>query len=728
MYLMKQPKKLTLNRTIDSNVFSILVLLLCVLSIGANAGASSFNLSNERIAISFDDNGAIAQLENRITDTKIIKNAGDVLWRLGLEDQDRKPHDVFSNQCSFDISQKYNVIQFQANSIPLDGKSLNITITCTFELSGDELHCSAYLANNSEFQINSFDFPMIGGIGNMDASKNFLYWPNRPGERYLNPAELKNTFKGQYPCGMSMQWFEYGNDTQGLYFASLDQSLQTTGMSVVPEPDSKTLTFGMTKYPFIGCGEQWNSANYVISPHVGDWHTSADRYRRWAKTWMRQQSVPDWIQKTNGWFLVILKQQNGNLMWRYPEIPQILPIAKKEGLDFLSLFGWGIGGHDHLYPDYSPDPNMGNAVDIRASIEAVHRNGGKVVLYTNGQLVDTTADYYQTIGKKYAAMQWNGEHYTQHWKKYKNHSGYKHALMCQTTQEWSNKMLELAEYIHGLGSDGVMYDQIGMGSAPFCFDPTHNHNSPALATGPGILHNFQRIQEHFRTVDPDFAVLSEGVTDAFGHFVDFTHGSGRGYMYNSIAFPALFRYTFPEIIITNRYPSPIMDVDHAKFAFINGMRFDVESRYIPDVLLLKEGKRPSTEDYQEITGPPVNKEFLLSGNIDQYTNYMNQLCQIRRDYPILLKGQFIDNQGFQISDKEIEARAFVLNDEMAVVCWNHSTTSKTCIVSAKHYSMQKILIPNLEETDYKQLQANQKIVTQPNQVAVFLFQSDSLSL
>ena len=38
MYLMKQPKKLTLNRTIDHNVFSILLLLLCVLSIGANAG------------------------------------------------------------------------------------------------------------------------------------------------------------------------------------------------------------------------------------------------------------------------------------------------------------------------------------------------------------------------------------------------------------------------------------------------------------------------------------------------------------------------------------------------------------------------------------------------------------------------------------------------------------------------------------------------------------------
>ncbi len=711
----------TRKRLLEVSACAFIALFL-LSAPGVFANEDVLTLKNDDISVSFDTNGAIESLENKRTDRNYIRIPNECIWEIDLHNPNQSSFTAKSSEQAAVRYKEGHSLEFIWKEINVQNQALSISVLFRVELQEDEIYFSASLKNDSKWLVDRFEFPIVSAIRNGEDDLNYLYWPLRPGERYTNPHQLEQPLRHRYPGYLTMQWFEYGNEKEGLYFASLDRSLQTTEMSMIPDGSSQTIRCSISKQPYLRKGEEWNSSTYIISPHIGDWHVGADKYRTWAKTWMKQEPVPEWVKNSNGWFLAILKQQNGNLLWPYEQIDKILPLAKAQGIHVLSLFGWAIGGHDHLYPDYSPDPNMGTRDDIIESISNVRVSGGWTTLFVNGQLVDKSGDYYQDIGRDCSAKRRDGKDYTEQWRKYHDHPGYVHAVMCPSTQEWSDKLVEFAEYVAGFGADGIMYDQIGFGGvAGYCYDENHDHERPSLSMGPAIFENFQRIQDRMNSINPDFCILSEGLNDAVGHLVDFNHGSGNGYEYKPNSFPALFRYTFPKIIFTNRYSSPIMRYDQACFAFINGLRFDVECRYIPDAILLRTGKRPTKSDYENIWWPPNDVEMLTDGPVDEYKSFLHQLSEIRDDYPVLLNGTFVDTRGFTIDNPEIEARAFKRNTELAVVCWNHSDEAQACSLAAENLSIECVLVPDRTEVDYATKKAQKRLTLQPNEIVVVLF-------
>jgi hypothetical protein len=89
--------------------------------------------------------------------------------------------------------------------------------------------------------------------------------------------------------------------------------------------------------------------------------------------------------------------------------------------------------------------------------------------------------------------------------------------------------------------------------------------------------------------------MTEHETDVYSQFLDALHGiatnpgppAGRRRDGNSMlnlasSFPEMFRYCFPETILTLRNPNPFLDPRYVNFAFLYGFRFEMELRYLKD--------------------------------------------------------------------------------------------------------------------------------------------------
>ncbi|NBC04223.1 MAG: hypothetical protein GVY20_11020 [Bacteroidetes bacterium] len=696
-------------------LFISITMIPCL--IFANPQDKDWILQNDQVRIVFDNEGHCKQIENLRSGVEYVDKTIEELWRIILKFPDSGDKmSIMHNGQEGHVEQTGDTLKVVYPDISMINRDIHIALTISVWLKGDEIHMKADLANNGWGQITALEFPKLVNVTELETDNqniDYLYWPYRPGQRFERPVENGLSLRSQYPGLLTMQWMGYANDDNGLYIASLDSTLQTTHFDA--SSGDGLLSFQITKYPHIEQGEKWSSAPFVISPHQGSWHVAADKYRKWADTWMQKAPVPEWVQNSNGWFLTIMKQQNGNKMWDYDEIPQIHDIAQQQGINTVSLFGWAIGGHDHMYPDYSPDPRMGTLKDITESAEILREKGGRSILFANGQLVDRGGEFYKKIGHEYSAIKEDGSEYREYWRKYHNHTGYVNAVMCPSTEVWRQKLIEIGEYVANIGVDGLIYDQIGFGgpTSDFCYNESHNHSNPALAIGAGIYENIQEIRKAVKKINPEFSLVAEGINDAIVQYVDFVHGSGAGYEYHKSSFPAMFRYTFPEIIFTNRYSSPYMGIEEANFTVLNGMRFDVESRYTPDVKLLTEGIRPTREDYENIWWRPNDVGMLINEPVESYGEYLKELSEIRNEHKILLTGKFTDSKGFELSNRKVTAKSFVQDNEMAVIVWNETDTTQSLKVNTPGYTLTTYIVP-------KEAHSNPSIPLEPNQLAIYL--------
>ena len=150
----------------------------------------------------------------------------------------------------------------------------------------------------------------------------------------------------------------------------------------------------------------------LYKPYEGEWYECGDTYREWFLAHRTITERPEWVKNCTGWLLAILKQQNDEVIIPYEEIGGLLADAAEErGIDILGLFGRGIGGHDRFYPDYRPDPKMGGEKAIKRGIAEAKAKGKRVVLYTNGQLLDMdgTPQYWPDTGRVISVRQRDGD-------------------------------------------------------------------------------------------------------------------------------------------------------------------------------------------------------------------------------------------------------------------------------------------------------------------------------
>ena len=338
-------------------------------------------------------------------------------------------------------------------------------------------------------------------------------------------------------------------------------------------------------------------------------------------------------------------------------------------------------------PTTTPDPKMGGPETLKAAIERVQKRGKKVILYANGQLIDTASTFYKEHGAESTSLQPDGKPYADRYNKFKSTPDPTFARACFGSEVWYQRLYELGVQAQDLGADGFIYDQFGIGGPGFCFNESHGHAKPDEAWAECRFQLTKRLTEALRARQPDFVVMTEWIIDGLMADFPYFHGCGNGF-YPFVPtsqqknFPELFFYTFPELIATQRNPNPMSARNSTNHACLYGMRHEIESRYVADVKYLG-GTLPVPEDYADCNSPP-NVRAVCSTPLEPAATYMRDVIAMREHFADFLKrGRFIDTEGFAFKGEGCAARGFLAKDgRLGVVVWNYSDKSETVEISA----------------------------------------------
>ncbi len=641
---------------------------------------------------------------------------GPILWQLLLEKapgDGQKPR-VFAvegaNQTAHVERAGADVKRYVYESVKKGADTFNVKVVIEERKTPQGVAYVGTVENNEKgAMLTRFIGPKLPKVG-IDPKTASLYIPEGFGRRVNNfPAKGEKPWTGAgtfltletglYPSrSFTMPWLALEADGVTWYAGVHDAHANPKKAGVRWYRGEKAVDFRFWHPIFVRAGEKWTLPLTVFEKQEGGWHAAAKRYRAWydaARPAVRS-AVPDWTRDLTGWLLVIMKQQNEELMWPYTDIPKLCVVAERNGLNCIGLFGWTVGGHDHLYPDYDADPKMGGAEALKAGIAEAHRRGIRVCIYANGQLQQVGATkFWGEHGEGLAVRKRNGTPYIQTYHKYKDIPVYQFALGCLGGEAWYARMFSLAQQAAGFGADAILYDQLGVQTPFECWGAGHGHSVPSYTHAgerPGFV---QRVTAGMHAQNKDFAVFTEGlhdsVLDTIGMFHACTPGSfmrdvnelraGRASTRPaSEPFPEIFRYTFPELVTTTRNPTPMTLRSMVNYAAAFGLRHEIEIRYMPDRVYALEGKVPTKADYGEVKNlPSLTAMHAEPPNVA--SAYMKAVGDFQREHAkYLLRGKFVDDEGFTVAGgaggplpaaSGIVAKRFVAADGTSAVCvWN----------------------------------------------------------
>lgn len=478
-----------------------------------------------------------------------------------------------------------------------DGTVHNIRLELTMTKDNGTLHYDAVMQNESDVRLNELQYPMFSFekmAGELE--DDILYLPDGLGRRVKNPhketqkahteymaADYKSIVQMyKYPGQLSMPWMVLESGGKSLYLGAHSEKWRQISVVTAVEPRGAAEHYFMmtiASYPAVVPGETLCYDGFTAAVFDGDWREGADLYRRWAEeSWLPAITKKESIKHLHGWQRIILKHQYGEIYHTYDELPRIFREGKKYGIHMILLFAWWQEGMDNGYPNYQPDEMLGGAEKLREAIHEINAEGGVVILYANGHLIDVSTEYYRTEGYKYTTKDIDGNDYREHYMFSNSGSllkmGNKSFVTgCYGTKEWPEKILEIEKRHLSLGSNGTFFDQLGCGFY-LCFDKTHSHGN-RIDEDPELRLGTVKAMKAMLKEDEWFG--TEWVVDRMSPYMDFTHGFGCSVAYTEDAYPYIFRYTYPEIITSNRLLHDEKEgwQKHLNYTFVHGMIFDV---------------------------------------------------------------------------------------------------------------------------------------------------------
>lgn len=636
----------------------------------------------------------------------------DAEWTMVIEslDGDRADVTIRNSDGTATPVRKGNTLRYEG----VGGKAIDLTIT--YSASKDvpgALEIASTVTNREEgWVVLSLETPTVKGLPTAEGDAFFM--PTGTGWRLplkavaeapgkgakapspwkWNKAERIYSYGQDYPSlRCSMQWAALQGETGGWYFASQDTSFSWKNMTAVYRPETGEAAFRFCHHMTCFPGETVQVPSDLVYRYEGSWHKAADLYRTWFLQHREILEKPEWVRRNTGWLLAIMKQQNDEVIFPYSDLGGLLSdVAEERGIDVLGVFGRGIGGHDRFYPDYSSDPKLGGDQAFRDGIAKAHERGRKVIVYTNGQLLDQEGtQFWPDTGRFITVVRKDGTLDYQKWHKYADAPARIHGMACQRSDIWRDIMLRLARQAKDLGADGLLYDQLATRRPMLCYSPDHGHTVPAIVYENDRNDNMDYVRREMAKIDPDFIVMTEGLVDAEMNVIGMFHGCSQAAgipletaflkRFTDEAsqqyYPELFRYTFPELVTTIRHPNPAHSRFSVNYGVAFGFRSELELRYAADRAYVEEGKIPVKADYGNVLSPPNLVYVEEAGDPDEAKAYTGKVLTFQKEHgDLLMEGRFLGGKGVQLdcASPFVLANAFASADggKLGVLVWNVS--------------------------------------------------------
>ena len=657
-------------------------------------GIDMYTLKSNTLALSIDEQSRLCSLVNLKTGHEYVHRP-DGIWKLLYSEGIRTERPIYCEDQSFTaVCEQENRLILCYNQLKSDDRTLPVCLTILFEINGEFLYVHTHMENDSDVSIVEWQLTPLSGMQSLcGESEDYIAWPYKLGRKVKRPAfahlsvdsgfrpyempeQIHTDLNVLYPGVGSMQWFDWCNEQEGIYVGCHDTSHQTVCLRAERSVKYNTLRLGAIKYPFCDPGEHWASAPLVFTLHEGDWHKGAAIYRNWlaeTDTW-KAPVVADWAQEFQGWLRVIMKPHHCEINWDYSQIPMLFDQAQAAGVNTLFLLGWEAGGFARMWPDFKVAEDMGGREALQKGIEYVHSKGGKVLLFLSYYLIDHQSDFYKYEGGDKCTIKtmWGedlpfAETYCGEgtYRKLANPPMPMYAA-CPSTKGWQDKMLSVTKYCMDLGADGVLYD-LGGRNASFCFAKDHPHKKPSHSHC-GKEDKYKELRELVKSYGEDKITLMEYNVDIYGQHMDIVQSSAIKPQEKYLS--ELYRYTFPEIHVTNRGMS--MDetgyIENINYTFIMGMSYDLT----------------------------IFRCLGLPSEIPNYTAYMKKAIALRKEHAeYLIHGQFVDTDGFTVDHPALRCIGYKAADgSLGVAAWNTAKETVTFTLKSDATCRTETMEPN----------------------------------
>lgn len=576
------------------------ILIACIAAITCftfKAGAQQLSTANLTFEINEQANKA-AFILNQKPDAA-AKDSD--FWRLILESGLRTEIPVCSKDQKGRVLRKGDKLVIEYDQLLSEyGDTYPIKFIVTVEIVDGLLKFTPKIENNTKnTRVNECfcpmaDFNELYG----EKKKDVLYLPDGLGLRQEDPwSELKSLTENYYIHDdreafihlayprATMGWYGVESGDKFLYVARYDDKFRHCFLTIHQRLHSNptNMMVGTDHFPMARPDETVTVPSTVIGVLDGDFRAGAKTYRAWAnKTFFKIQPKEKWVEKMTGWQRIIMRSQYGEDYYTAEDLPRIYENGKKYGIHTLFLFAWWKEGMDRGYPYYS-EPYPGAFKNLADNIKKVQDMGGRVILECNCHFLDPATDYYKEYGEKLVLTDINGNEYRPSFV-YPGRGEFRvtygkvqFPIACACTEQWRNQVLSQLKMMGDMGADCVFADCYGGNPTQPCFNHGHEHGNRVDEEWIGHRKFFEQAVAY---ANDDKRVLAcEVVTDIAASYTQFIHGlvnvDGK---LKSDDFPALFRYTFPEVITTERgIRSPEGDfAQRLKVSLVSGLRLDCE--------------------------------------------------------------------------------------------------------------------------------------------------------
>ena len=172
-----------------------------------------------------------------------------------------------------------------------------LAVRIEIELAPDQetegIRLRARVHNGTPDVIPQVVFPQLLGLGAVDGADGTRLQLGRgqlrplrditmrPDDAHYLQTRLQRYIEYGYGRPHNMKWLDYGSARAGVTLFSRDPRYHSTAL-LVERPDRATETVDLrwVHYPHIAPGETWESGDFVLLPHAGDWYAGARAYQR----------------------------------------------------------------------------------------------------------------------------------------------------------------------------------------------------------------------------------------------------------------------------------------------------------------------------------------------------------------------------------------------------------------------------------------------------------------
>lgn len=511
------------------------------------------------------DTGAVTSLRHGDREFFVSERAGGLLeYAVPLPDFPAHAASVDQHSTPM-ISVENEELIMDHLSLRTRHSALAIQTTIRLRSDGSNLRLRATVKNHSEHTIPQLAFPRLLGLAGLDdphqtrvqlartrvrpfvdlaTRVDDVWWVDHKSQQYLPYGY----------GGFVMKWLDYGDEQSGLTLYGTDTRYTTQGLVLDNPPLGATsgasgddhvdeaVDIRWVHYPFIEPGETWDSGDYVITTHDGDWYAGARSFAEFARPaypYRAPQRIRDALAIRSVWPAVRSSPPTFKFTDLVGYAEEVADPAY--GVAELVLWHWWLKNGLPMIID----ERLGTRQELEQALAQCADVGVKVCMFVSHQIVrdtDESPPEWRHLNAAGQAVQNNWTYGYGMLPRFRAHHIATHAMLESAPLSKSWRETALGEYkkILSMGGTSIMYDVF---RAPI--DPEFN---PAAADGRPDESGVRLIElaEAARTLihehDPEGAFAAEHAADVKVPYLDYTWEWINAHTMEA---SAPFRYVFP---------------------------------------------------------------------------------------------------------------------------------------------------------------------------------------